>query len=232
MDNGGISMGGNSSVRNAGSFDSHDGNHFVFNGKPGDSPQVVNTDTFNCTGMVTLDPGVAFTNSDTVQITSGTLNIGADYVQDGGSTTIDSGAFLKTGGTATINAGMLYGSGTVNGNLMNAGEVNPGDSSRLGTLTITGTYTQTANGILNIRIKGSNPGTYDQLVINGKASLGGKLNVTLIDNTPPMSGRMFQIVVFANSLWDGSKFTDSLGVDAHFANPPNYDTTGVTLIAL
>jgi hypothetical protein len=67
------------------------------------------------------------------------------------------------------------------GGFTNAGTLGVGFGS---TLVITGDYTQTANGVLNIELGGPNAGTdYDQLVVSGQALLAGTLNVSLINGT-------------------------------------------------
>ncbi|WP_166443092.1 autotransporter outer membrane beta-barrel domain-containing protein [Phragmitibacter flavus] len=93
-----------------------------------------------------------------------------------GDTTIDAGTLLANGVLASANvfvnpAGMLGGAGIIQGNVINAGIVSPGNS--VGTLTIGGNYSQ--SGTLVIEIEGWNPGQYDVLAVGGSASLGGNL---------------------------------------------------------
>jgi hypothetical protein len=165
---GGISVSGNASVRNAGAVDAQGGNHFVFDGRPGDTPQVVNDGVFTVSGTVIFDSGVTFSNRGTV---NGNV----------------------------MNAGLLSGSGTINGSVINAGQVSPGDAATTGILTIKGDYTQTATGVLNIRIGGTDPGSgYDQLLVAGQATLDGTLNVSLINSFVPTSGSRFQIMLFSS----------------------------------
>ncbi len=76
---------------------------------------------------------------------------------------------------ASFNAGFFQGTGVVNGNVLNSGTVSPGAS--IGTLTINGNYTQTASGTLRIEVAGASPGQYDVLAVNGRANLGGRLQV-------------------------------------------------------
>lgn len=197
MGTGGIWVKGSGSINNAGTFNTMSGNHFVFTGDPGDMPQVNNSGTFISNGSIIVDSGVRFTNTGIVQIVSGILNIGDDYTQNSGSTAIATGAVLKTGGTVNINGGLLSGSGTVDGRVLNAGQIMPGDATTTGILTITGDYTQTPSGVLTIRIGGNDAGSgYDQLFIGGNATLDGTLNVNLINSFVPMSGSAFRILVF------------------------------------
>lgn len=88
--------------------------------------------------------------------------------------------------------GRLTSNATVNGDVANAGTVAPGNSP--GIITINGNYSQ--SGALAIEIQGTNPATpdYDQLVVNGVVTLGGALNVDLINNFMPTVGNSFQII--------------------------------------
>jgi fibronectin-binding autotransporter adhesin len=244
MGTGGIWMSPNTSTRNGGAFDSDDDHHFFFNGASGDPPQVINTGTFNSKGTITLDHGVTFTNSGTVRILTGALNLADDYTQDGGSTTTANGAILKAGGMVNIvggslavfgvvngnvmNAGLLSGSGTINGSVINAGQINPGEAGTTSILTINGDYTQLASGVLNIRVGGHDPGSgYDQLIITGTATLDGTLNVRLVNFTP-QSGDVFQILTF--NLLSGTFAIRN--IDSAFMDPPLYNPMDVTLQAI
>ena len=72
-----------------------------------------------------------------------------------------------------MNGGALTGSGTINANVTNGGQVIPGGTGAAGMLTINGNYTQTATGSLNIELGGTAAGSSDQLAVSGTASLGG-----------------------------------------------------------
>jgi hypothetical protein len=131
-------------------------------------------------------------NAATVSTTSAVSNAGAlvvqvggafrsagDYTQTAGATTVDG---TLTAGNFFLNGGTLNGTGTVQANLTNAAEVDPGHGT--GTLTIGGNYTQTSAGVLNIEIVDS--GHFGQLAITGTATLGGTLNVltgSYVDST-------------------------------------------------
>ena len=73
------------------------------------------------------------------------------------------------------NAGIFQGTGVANGNVMNSALVSPGTS--IGKLTINGNYAQSASGTLRIEVAGASPGHYDVLAVNGRASLGGRLQL-------------------------------------------------------
>ncbi len=77
-------------------------------------------------------------------------------------------------GPVTINAnGTLKGVGTVNSNVANNGNIAPGGS--IGTLTITGAYTQAAGATYTVEI--DNAGNSDLLAVTGIATLDGTLAV-------------------------------------------------------
>jgi outer membrane autotransporter protein len=154
-----------------------------------------------------------------------------------GGTTVDAGT-LEIGdadhatasilGNVTVNtAGTLRGHGTVDGSVANNGTVRPGGS--IGTLTITGDYTQTASGTLFIDVS---PTAASQLNVGGTATLGGTLNVLYgpgtysatsyrIINAASTTGRFASVVSNApanlaqsvQSLADGSELTLAAATD-------------------
>jgi hypothetical protein len=201
-------------------------------------------------GTVNFQGGTAITLSTltlqagTVTVQSGKLSLSGDYTQTGGSTIVGANTTLTSEGTVNILGGMFSGAGIVNGNVNNAGTffgtlqiygnvvnsgtLNPGGTGAGGILTINGTYTQTATGILTIEIGGTSPGIdYDQLVVKGTASLGGTLNVVLISPFSPPPGSQYQILTFAKS---GSTTFDTTNIAPGFVLPI-YNPTDVTLLA-
>jgi hypothetical protein len=193
---------------------------------------------FNNTGTVdvqagTLDLHVGATNSGGVIIESGaTLGAGTGccipYTQTAGTTflnggTINSGPFL-------INGGSLSGSGTINasGLVTNGGQVIPGGMGAAGTLTINGNYTQTAAGSLNIELGGTAAGSSDLLAVSGAATLGGTLNVALVNSFQPAVGNTFQVLTFGTS--SGSFATDiGLNLGGGRFLDPVFSATSLTL---
>jgi autotransporter-associated beta strand protein/T5SS/PEP-CTERM-associated repeat protein len=96
----------------------------------------------------------------------------------GGNIEIQQGLLSLNGRTTVgeliISAGaMLGGTGRIEGNVLNRGTVSPGNS--IGTLTIAGDYQQTSSGSLDIEI--ASPSSFDRLVVGGRASLAGTLQV-------------------------------------------------------
>ena len=96
---------------------------------------------------------------------------------------------------------VLAGSGTLDVSLFNGGIVSPGYSP--GVQTITGDYTQAANGTLLIEIGGDTAGTgggfYDQINISGLAVLDGTLAVDLWGGYKPKDGQVFNVMNFGSA---------------------------------
>ncbi|MFC1859905.1 beta strand repeat-containing protein, partial [Thermodesulfobacteriota bacterium] len=141
------------------------------------------------------------TNEGTVDVDGGTLVIGPSLTNNG-TLEVDTGAAFQVNGATFTNAadGTIRGTGTLNlatPGLTNSGNVNPGTSA--GALSVTGDYSQTSEGTLNIELGGTTPGTdFDQLSINGSSSLAGTLNVMLISPFDPGGGDIFQIIDYTS----------------------------------
>ncbi len=152
-----------------------------------------------------LNTGTAFTNSGLVTIGTGsTLTVSTYQNQGGGNTILQGGALSATTSPGvTIQGGTLSGSGTVNAAVSNAGVVSPGATTP-GRITINGAYTQTSAGSLNVKIAGRTTAgvDYDQLAISGTATLGGAINVTVMNGFMPQPGDQYQIMTFASSSGD------------------------------
>ena len=162
--------------------------------------------TLAVTGTTTLANAVRVAGDPTFDIASGTTTTVSSVIADGaspgdlvktgagtldllatntytGSTSVDAGSLQVDGSIAspvTVAAGAtLRGQGVINGDVANRGTVFPGSS--IGVLTITGNYTQSATGLLNIEITpAATPGVgYDQLLVSGSARLAGSLGVAV-----------------------------------------------------
>jgi hypothetical protein len=185
--------------------------------------QPPNSDDPLCGGTVEHDNKdqncpVLFTNSGTVEARSGTLSFG-NYTQTGGSLTLAGGNVgAMSGATIMLNGGMLSGAGTVEGALHNNARVNVGGTP--GTLTIKGAYTQTSAGVLNVELAGNTTGTFDQLVVQGRATLAGTLNIAPINGYVPAKGQTFAVITYTSR--SGNFATVSNGYTI------TYGTTGAT----
>jgi len=181
---------------------------------------------FTLQGSRTFTTSGDFTNAGTVSIApSSTLNVGGMYQQSAGLTVLAGGTLTATN-LVDIEGGELDGSGTINGNVLNAATLNVGGPLAAGILNINGDYTQTAGADLLVQIGGPNAGTdFSQLNISGQATLDGTLTVTLINGFVPNTGDSFGVLTFGSA--NGSFAT--LDGDGALFNAV-YDAGGLTLV--
>jgi predicted outer membrane repeat protein len=135
----------------------------------------------------------AFTNAGAVTVGPGASTFTAllDYVQGGGSTTLAGGTLATA--HFHLDGGVLMGSGTVNGSVVNAATLAPGQSP--GSITVTGDYTQTSAGTLQVELAGKVPGSeFDRVVVAGAATLGGALQVSQLAPFSAALGDSFEIL--------------------------------------
>ena len=136
-------------------------------------------------GIGTLILNGANTVGGTTTISGGTLAVG-DEATPGATLT-------STGGVTVGAAGTLMGHGTITGAITNSagGVVSPGGS--IGTMSVSGTYSQASNSSLAIAIS---PTTSSQLAVSGTggtASLAGTLAIVPQAGTY-VRGTSFQVV--------------------------------------
>ena len=115
-------------------------------------------------GAAVIDASVNFSNTAaTIDVASGSLGINS------GELLLDTGSVLQ-------------GSGGYEGSVNNvSGIVRPGAAGSIGGLSISGIYTQGANGTLEIELQGATAGTgYDYLSV-GTADLDGNLTISEIN---------------------------------------------------
>jgi hypothetical protein len=134
----------------------------------------------------------------------------------------------------TFSGGSIFGNGgTLNAGtstLMNSATFNIGDKTlSAGTEAITGAYTQSSTGVLNVAIGGTTAGTqFDQLTISGAASLNGTLNLDLINSFVPTVGETFDILN-AGSVAGTFATMNGLTISPTEAFSVVYNPTNVTL---
>ena len=80
--------------------------------------------------------------------------------------------------------------GPIGGIVTNAGNLSPGNSP--GVLTISGSYTQASTGTYNVLIVSASD--YSRLVVGGHATLDGTLRLTLASGFVPLAGSQFSIL--------------------------------------
>ena len=199
-----------------------------------DAP-TTNSGTFQVGSGSSLVVNGSFTNAGTVNIgelhsSSASLfqMAGANnFVQTNGTTTLwASGSTLgvASGQAVNIEGGLLQGFGTIQGDLINAGTVHPGDGP--GILTVSGNYTQNAGGILDIQIGGTTPGTdFSLLSVSGLAALnaGSILDVSLLNGFTPTNDETF-VILTSGGL--SGMFTDNTITLGNVTFTVEYSPTG------
>ena len=112
---------------------------------------LVNSGTLNNAG--TINNSASFSNSGAVTITNtGVFNTTTNYNQSGGSTVVNGVLNANSGAIVNIQGGSLSGGGTVNGNVVMAGNMIAGTPGNPMTFNINGNYTQNATGIFTALI--------------------------------------------------------------------------------
>jgi autotransporter-associated beta strand protein len=116
--------------------------------------------TFNSTGGYSVAPGQLLVNDGTFQSL-------------GGASLASQGLLINNGqlNSNVVSSGFLAGNGIINGNVMSSGITAPGTS--IGTLTVSGNYTQTPSG--SYLAETNAQGQSDKLNIGGTATLAGTL---------------------------------------------------------
>ncbi|HEY6230380.1 MAG TPA: thrombospondin type 3 repeat-containing protein [Pyrinomonadaceae bacterium] len=139
--------------------------------------------------------GHNFINTGTVLIGNGGLRFPIGYDQEAGITRVDgtlqlcikqADGTLRCDEQLDLRGGELTGQGVIEGSLFNGGTIKPGGSNNTATLTVTGNYTQAANGKLEIEIGGNYDHEIDKLITNSRSTTGasvlaGALDIRLLD---------------------------------------------------
>ena len=170
----------------------------------------------------TLDGSAVLQSSGTLTLRGGTVTLtldnaglliaeGGGVVDQGTADFVNSGTIIVPPGQNLqivagqfINRGDVKGHGTIDVTaslFLNDGAVSPGSSP--GILTVSGNYTQTGAGVLNIELAGPIAGTqYDQLIVSGTATLAGNLNLILLNGFVPGPNDGIQILSAGSILGD------------------------------
>jgi hypothetical protein len=159
----------------------------------------------------------------------GTLTVSGAYTQTGGTTVL----LTTTARNATldtpfvdIQGGLLTGVGTITGDLQNAGTIDLGVSDPalfpVGTLKVFGNYTQTASGVLVVKVgqQGSDLRS-DFLNVGGTATLDGTLDIVRINHFTPQAGDVFLPLSFSDrsgtfATVNGQSINEHLAFDLAF----------------
>ena len=195
--------------------------------EPNGTPTRIDTTLIN-TGTIevlsgTISMGKAFSNAGTLLIGAGcTFSTDQTYTQTaGGSVVLEDGTLVAKGGL-TIQTGAVSGAGTVQGNVLSSGTFVPGGVGGIGILEIVGNYSQVGAGTLLIDIEGTGAGIgFDQLQVTGTATLGGSLDVTLLNGYQPEPESVFEVTTFASSSGTFASVSGDGGVFDVVYNPDN-----------
>jgi hypothetical protein len=151
----------------------------------------------NNPGSFTVEGGQQFTASSTGFTNNGALRVGTSsgfttggtYTQTVGTTRVDG---TLTSPLLSIIGGVLSGAGTVTGNLSigPGGTLSPGDSP--GTISISGDYSQL--GTLDEEIGGASS-PFDATNVGGKATIGGTLDVLLVNGFTPGTNADYSYII-------------------------------------
>ena len=138
---------------------------------------------------------------------------------------------IRDGGRFSGNGSIATGSGSIAGQVENvSGFVAPGNG--VGILNIEGRYSNGPGGVLEIEIAGLTAGTqYDQLLVDGPATLAGTLKVLLPGVSPftPALGAAFTILTASDGI--GGEF-DSLALPSLPAGRAWFVGYGSTALSL
>jgi hypothetical protein len=166
-------------------------------------------------------------NAGTLDVQAGAMggSFGAAFptgslVQSGGVTRVAAGATLDL--DTTLNGGTLKGNGTVRSVANPGGTVAPGESP--GALTIASTFTQGPGGTLLEDIAGTDPASFDRLVVTGAATLGGTVKIVKDPAYSPANGDTYNILTAASR---SGEFAGLSGDAAGFA--ASYRADGASL---
>jgi hypothetical protein len=188
-----------------------------------------------------------------IDAVGGTLAVTGGYKQTG-TTNVANGATLSVtgmldeqagalnmadstlhvyGGYLIESAALLDGGGSLIADVTNSGTIECGSATALDGFVvlrdttnnvdvINGNFTQTATGVLDMKIGGVN--AYDRLGVNGTVSLGGTLNLNLIDSYVPSSNDQFFMIQGNGS---GGFAAISLPTESNGTFVPKYNWDGM-----
>ena len=106
---------------------------------------------------------------------------------------------------------MTLPAGTIDGNLTNASSVQVSSGS-IGSLIVTGDYTQTNTGSIQFQVAGPTRGVdLDFLDVGGTATLSGKLQLALASGFVPTVGDTFSILEYTSLVGAFSTVEGTIG---------------------
>lgn len=209
-----MTVGGSDPATGLGSVISVNGNVLLGSGEFSNSRMVITEDgTVLCHDATiggipgsfsTVEVGVRNGTGVVAQFNvSGDLTVGEE---GHGILILRNSANVTVGGTLFVGRhGAIFGNGTLSAAtriIIKGGSVQAGLSP--GRLTFNGDFELSEAGVLVMQIGGTTPGTtHDQLVINGNASLGGKLLMKFMGGFAPKMGDHFELLDISGATTGG-----------------------------
>jgi hypothetical protein len=193
---------GNASF-DGGTFAGHLINNGSFNYTQGDfsDSRLTNYGTVNLNAPFTCNRLVQNAYSFTVTPTAPITAIGTGYAsafESNGNLTIQDGASITVVNAPLVSNEPMYAAGTVIGDVENNDYLLPSTGAGTNEFYVDGDFTQSSSGMLRVRLGGLYPITdFDRLRLSGHATLGGTLQVLLIDGFTPAIGDSFRVVIYS-----------------------------------
>ena len=168
ISNPGFITAGNATVTTTSTLDFADGLDIPVNG--GDNA------TFTAAGIAANAGPTYGTGGDSLVLTGGSTTVAHGNTLDSGPLTIQGGTLQDDGtvnGATTLTGGTLDGTGTLGGSVTNTSGTVEAGVAGVGTLAVSGSYTQASGGTLTVPISGANSGDYPVLAVSGMVTLNG-----------------------------------------------------------
>jgi|GEM_PF-3477987 len=143
-------------------------------------------------GTITINNGGTFNNESTL---TSPYNVLGNLIINVGGILNNSGTLNSsriTGGGSVGNSSTISGNPVFDVNITNNGTLAPGTSP--GLVTINGNYTATSTSVHNFEVGGTATNQFDRLLVSGNVTLGGALNVSLINSFVPSSNHDLTII--------------------------------------
>ncbi len=144
------------------------------------------TGSFTSSGNTTVGGSSSF-------IISSFFDVFSELTVINGKLTAPAGVNV-TGGTLGGNGGTISGNVAVGEGSSDATFIIGDSVTQAGRISVTGTYTQGAAGTMDVQIGGTTAWTYSQLNATGAITLGGTLNIALVNGFTPTAGETFDII--------------------------------------
>ena len=203
--------------------------------------------TLSNTGTIEVDSGtLALAPISLSQVSGNTLTGGTWSALNGDKLNLPSGTNITTNdatialngagaaltGLANLAANAGKFSLTNGANFTTVGDLANSDSLTVGagsTLSVTGNFTQTADGTLNDQIGGAPAsGHLGQVAVTKAAALAGAFDLALVNGFTPTTGQQFNVVTFASVM---GSFTSFVGLSPYFSQALTSNAEVLTALA-